>query len=137
MDRFRGMAALHVRPPGGSSLTVFVAGRRVERLVGLAGLRALPPATGLLIPGCRSVHTFAMRFALDVLFVTCEGDCLHVQDLRRDVTPFRLVRASRAARTLPGLAALELAAGGMTAGFGPGQRAAWRLESQHPAHALG
>ena len=39
------------------------------RLVGLMGQRALPPNGGLLIRPCSSMHTFGMRFAIDVLYV--------------------------------------------------------------------
>ena len=38
------------------------------RLAGLAWLDALPPGRGLLIPRCAAVHTWGMRFALDVAF---------------------------------------------------------------------
>jgi hypothetical protein len=90
---------------------IFVAERPWDRLVGLAGRPAMPPGTALLIPRCRSVHTFGMRFALDVLFVTIEDRSLVVHDARYCVPPRRIVRASRAARGRRGLAALELAAG--------------------------
>jgi hypothetical protein len=90
---------------------MFVAERPWDRLLGLAGLPAMPPGAGLLIPRCRSVHTFGMRFALDVLFVTIEGRSLVVHDARYGVPPRRVLRASRAARAQPGLAALELASG--------------------------
>jgi hypothetical protein len=110
MDRFRGMAMLHVPLPAGRSLAVFVAERRLERLVGLAGLRSPPPG-GLLIPRCRSVHTFGMRFPLAILFVTLEGNRLCVHDAHPRVPPRRVVVASRAARERRGLAALELGGG--------------------------
>jgi uncharacterized protein len=90
---------------------IFVAEGPWDRLVGLAGLPAMPAGAALLIPRCRSVHTFGMRFALDVLFVTIEGRSLIVHDARYGVPARRVVRASRAARTERGLAALELAAG--------------------------
>lgn len=51
-------------------------GRRVavaddfhSRLLGLAGLDAADVGAGLLIPGCASIHTFGMRFELDVVFL--------------------------------------------------------------------
>ena len=46
------------------------------RLVGLAWLDELPEGCGLLIPWCRSVHTFGMRFALDVDFLGADGRVL-------------------------------------------------------------
>ena len=39
------------------------------RLLGLAGLAAIPAGYGLLIPRCGAVHTWGMRFAIDVAFV--------------------------------------------------------------------
>jgi hypothetical protein len=107
--RFRNMPVLQVRSAAGETLDVLVAERFLARLAGLAGLRAPPPAAGLLIPRCRSVHTFGMRFAIDVLFVTLEQESLNVHDVHARVPPLRLVRASPAARSVPGLGALELA----------------------------
>jgi uncharacterized membrane protein (UPF0127 family) len=43
------------------------------RLLGLAGLRRERAGAGLLLPGCASVHTFGMRFDLDLVFLD-EGD---------------------------------------------------------------
>jgi uncharacterized membrane protein (UPF0127 family) len=43
---------------------------------------------GLLIPRCASVHTFGMRFCLDLYFLDREGRVLAV---RRRVPPRRLV----------------------------------------------
>ena len=39
------------------------------RLLGLALMPALDPDDALVIPHCTSVHTFGMRFELDVVFV--------------------------------------------------------------------
>jgi uncharacterized membrane protein (UPF0127 family) len=39
------------------------------RLLGLAHLDRDEAGPGLLIPRCRSVHTFGMRFALDLVFL--------------------------------------------------------------------
>ncbi len=48
---------------------VLVAGDPVSRLLGLALLDRHRAPEGLLIPRCRSVHTYGMRFPLDVLFL--------------------------------------------------------------------
>ena len=50
-----------------------VAERPVSRLLGLALLDRESAGPGLLIPCCRSVHTFGMRFPLDVIFLDREG----------------------------------------------------------------
>lgn len=44
-----------------------------SRLLGLAHLDLADAGPGLLIPECRSVHTFGMRFPLDILFLDEEG----------------------------------------------------------------
>jgi uncharacterized membrane protein (UPF0127 family) len=69
--RFRGLRhiTLHGR-------TVPVAGSRTARALGLALLERERAGAGLLIPRCRSVHTFGMRFALDVAFLDCDGSVL-------------------------------------------------------------
>jgi uncharacterized protein len=76
---------------------VHVARSRPARLLGLAGLRELPPDRALLIPGCRSVHTFGMRFALDVAFLDTDGRVLAV---RSAVPPGRVVGHRGAAAVL-------------------------------------
>lgn len=58
-----------------------------SRLLGLAGLEREQAGQGLLIPRCASVHTFGMRFPLDLVFLG--GDGLPV-DVRLRVRPRRL-----------------------------------------------
>lgn len=77
--------------PGG--LRLLVARTPVARLIGLARIRE-PPPYGLLLPRCRSVHTFGMRFPLDVAFLDPEG---RVVRLVRGVPP-RRVAGCRLAR---------------------------------------
>lgn len=62
--RLRGAPVAEV---GG--IVVPVADTAVRRLVGLALLARERSGPGLLIPRCRSVHTFGMRFALDLTFL--------------------------------------------------------------------
>ena len=68
----------------------------LARLLGLAGLRALPRGTGLLLPRTRSVHTFGMRFALDLVWLDRAGGVVRVD---RGVPPWR-VRVCRSARAV-------------------------------------
>jgi uncharacterized protein YjbJ (UPF0337 family) len=58
------------------------------RLLGLAFLRLDCASPGLLIPRCASVHTFGMRFALDVVFLDRSGRALREV---RGVPPWRVV----------------------------------------------
>ena len=78
-------------------LEVTVATTRLSRLLGLALLPQRRAGAGLLIPCCRSVHTFGMRFPLDLLFLDLEGQVI---ELRRAVPPSRLVRCPGAMAVL-------------------------------------
>ena len=60
-----------------------VAATRRARLLGLALLDRDEAGPGLLIPGCRSVHSFGMRFPLDVWFLGPYGEPLEVRRLSR------------------------------------------------------
>jgi uncharacterized protein len=74
-----------------------VASTHRSRVLGLALLARERAGAGLLIPRCRSVHTFGMRFALDVLFLG-PGD--EVIELRRGVPPARVIRCPGAMAVL-------------------------------------
>ena len=77
--------------PGGQR--VFVACSFRSRLLGLAFLADLPADCCLLLPRCGAVHTFGMRFALDLMFFDGVGELL---DLRSCVAPGRVVRVKGA-----------------------------------------
>jgi hypothetical protein len=62
---------------------VAVAATAVARMRGLLGTGELPPQRGLLLRPCRQVHSFFMRYALDLVFID---------------------RADRVVATLPGFA---------------------------------
>jgi uncharacterized membrane protein (UPF0127 family) len=70
--------------PGG--LRLARAKRFAERARGLARLDAMPPGYALHIPRCRSVHTFTMRFPLDLIWLGKDGGVVRVD---RDVAPNR------------------------------------------------
>lgn len=74
-----------------------VAATRASRLLGLALLDRDEAGPGLLLPGCRSVHTFGMRFPLDVWFLGPYGEPLEV---RRSVPRRRVVRRGDARAVL-------------------------------------
>ncbi|MBI5521370.1 MAG: DUF192 domain-containing protein [Desulfarculus sp.] len=58
-----------------------------QRMRGLLGSRGLGPGQGLWISPCRQVHTFFMRFAIDVVFLD-RGQ--RVVGVCRDLPPWRL-----------------------------------------------
>ena len=73
-------------------MDILVARSPLRRLLGLA-LRRRPPAHALLLPRCRSVHTFGMRFPLDLIWLDRDGRVLRVDEA---VPPWR-VRSCRGA----------------------------------------
>jgi uncharacterized membrane protein (UPF0127 family) len=83
---------------------------RITRAGGLARLRGLafsdPTADALHIPHCRSVHTFGMRYPLDLVWLDGGGAVVRID---RSVPPGR-VRCCRAARSV-----VEMRAGGADA----------------------
>jgi uncharacterized protein len=67
------------------------------RLLGLALLPYLDPNQALLIPRCRSVHTFGMRFPIDIVLVDRDW---RVVKLVRDVGRRRVVSCRQAAAVI-------------------------------------
>lgn len=54
------------------------------RLVGLLATKSLKPGEGLMIKPCASIHTFGMRYPIDVVFV----DASHtVVEIAADLMP--------------------------------------------------
>ena len=72
----------------------------LSRLRGLLGRRTLERGEGLLLSPSSSVHTFFMRFPIDVVFL---DRSLQVVGVSADVRPWRLAgrRGARHALELP------------------------------------
>src|SRR5580704_7155971 len=64
-----------------------VAETSLSRIVGLLGQDGLEPGTGLLIYPSQAIHTVAMRFPIDVLFVDRDWRVVHA---RPNMVPFRM-----------------------------------------------
>jgi len=77
--------------PGG--LRVAEAHTRAARLKGLAKLDAMPPTMALHIPKCWSVHTFTMRFPLDLVWLAKDGSVVRIDE---NVLPRRVRTCVRA-----------------------------------------
>ena len=86
-------------------LHVRIAGGFLQRARGLLLRPPLRTDEALLLPGCASVHTFGMRYAIDVVFLDPLGRVLRVA---RGLRPWRVASEPGAA------AVLELRAGGAT-----------------------
>jgi uncharacterized protein len=87
-------------------MEVVVARSFRSRLRGLA-LRPAPPGHALLIPRCRCVHTFGMRFALDLVWFGRDG---RVVAIDRRVPPNRVVARRGAWAVLEAPAGLDIVA---------------------------
>jgi uncharacterized membrane protein (UPF0127 family) len=75
---------------------------RAERRRGLLGRDGLEPGHAMLIAPCSSIHTWFMRFPIDVIFVARDG---RVVKTRAAIPPWRLALAPGA------YAVVELPAG--------------------------
>lgn len=73
------------------------------RLVGLLGCPGLGPGEGLLITPCHSVHSFGMRYPIDVVYLSPDGRVLR---LAHAMPPWRFHMPVKGARSV-----LELPAG--------------------------
>jgi uncharacterized protein len=89
-----------------------VADRMLSRMKGLLGRRELPSGEGMLIRPAPSIHTFFMRFPIDAVFLTRDGEVVKVAD---DVKPWR-VRSARRAHAVLELPAGEARRRGVTSG---------------------
>ena len=92
-------------------LRIAEAHTRAARMKGLAKLDDMPETTGLHIPRCRSVHTFTMRFPLDLIWLDKAGQVVRVDP---SVPPRRMkncFRARSVIETRGGTADRFLAAG--------------------------
>jgi uncharacterized protein len=98
-----GQWGLQIQRTGGWLVHALeIAADSESRKKGLLGRDQLAPEVGVVIAPSQGVHTFGMRFSIDVIGVTRDG---RVVKARNAVRPARLVFAWRA------FAILELAAG--------------------------
>ena len=80
-----------------SRVTVEVADGRIERMRGLLGRARLDADRALWLEPCHAVHTFGMRFPIDVVFIDRRGCVISV---RRNVGRSRMLFCWRARSTL-------------------------------------
>ncbi len=102
MDAQPNVAAINVARGVALATELEIATSFAARSKGLLGRSELPPDRGLLIDPCPLVHTWFMRFAIDVIFL---DDKNRVVSLKRNLKPFRMAWSWR------GVKALELPVG--------------------------
>jgi uncharacterized protein len=74
-----------------------VADTFVKSLLGLIGKSPLTEGQGLWIKPCQSIHTFWMRFPIDVMFLDKDGKVVHLIDCMK---PFRVSKHVTKARSV-------------------------------------
>jgi uncharacterized protein len=107
------MRAVDLTTGGELARTLAVATTLFSRARGLLGRRELPAGEGLLIRPCRGVHTFLMKFPIDLVFLDRDNRIVAtVENLR----PQRLTKLLPRARAVLELPAGTIAASGSVAG---------------------
>jgi uncharacterized membrane protein (UPF0127 family) len=91
-DRFAALPRRRLQ----NGLVIIEAQTHRSRRRGLSRLDALAPDHALHIPGTAAVHTFGMRFALDLIWLAKDGTMVRVD---RGVAPGRM-KACRKARSV-------------------------------------
>jgi uncharacterized membrane protein (UPF0127 family) len=77
-----------------------------SRRKGLLGRESMPEGEALIIAPTNAIHTWFMRFDIDVLFASKDG---RIVKIRQSLRPWRMFAALR------GYAAIELPAGSLSA----------------------
>ncbi|UUZ50470.1 DUF192 domain-containing protein [Massilia sp. B-10] len=72
---------------------MFVAGSMLERMRGLLGREALRQREGMLLQSCRLIHTYGMRYPIDVVYLSRGGKVIKVTEA---LVPRRMSGALRA-----------------------------------------
>jgi uncharacterized membrane protein (UPF0127 family) len=70
------------------SSNILIADNPVLRVIGLM-FKARPQGDGLLLEPCNSIHTFFMRYSLDIVFLSRSNE---VVKIIRDLKPWRMTR---------------------------------------------
>lgn len=92
---------------------VELADTAATRMRGLLGRDGLAPGEGLIIEPCNSIHTFFMRFSIDVAFLSTDGKIVRQISA---LPPWRLTWMYFRARKVLELSAGVLAASGTQQG---------------------
>ena len=90
LDAVKGIEApslVHAHTGQIIASSVEIADSRATRRRGLLGRDGLPAGTALIITLCKGVHTFAMRFTIDVVFVDGSGT---IRKIVRNMGPRRM-----------------------------------------------
>ena len=81
----------------GASSLLLLAGRFSARMKGLLRSRPGPEGNVMLLMPCKSVHTFGMKYPIDIAFVAADGTVI---ESFRSVAPRRHLRCRQAVGVL-------------------------------------
>lgn len=73
------MAITNITKSKSHAITIYGAGTFLSRLIGLLGTEKPIANTGLHITPCSSIHTFGMKYPVDILFLDKQGDVIKIQ----------------------------------------------------------
>ncbi|MFW6152290.1 MAG: DUF192 domain-containing protein [Verrucomicrobiota bacterium] len=76
---------------------LFVAVGSFQRMKGLLGRKHFPQGEGLYLEPAPVIHTFFMRFKLDLIFLDSN---MRVTCYRKDVKPFQIVHGGKGAHSV-------------------------------------
>nr|WP_209511009.1 DUF192 domain-containing protein [Sedimentibacter acidaminivorans] len=79
-----------------------IANNFTSRFIGLMGRKYLDKKEGLLLVKCNSIHSFFMKFPMDVVYLSENMDVLHIETIK----PWKIGKRVRKAANV-----LELAVG--------------------------
>ena len=65
-----------------------IADNWIKKLVGLLGTKVFPDFEGLFLPYVTSIHTFFMKYSIDIIFLDENNN---VKKIVENVKPFRVV----------------------------------------------
>ena len=105
-DKKHEAAAINVTTGVALASELEVARSLAARTKELLGRDGLQPEQGMLIDPCSSVHTWFMRFPIDIIFIDSKN---RVVGLRRNLKPWRMAWSWRGTKTI------ELPAGAIAA----------------------
>lgn len=74
-----------------------------KRFKGLMFRKSMPPNSALLLSPCNAIHTFSMRFPIDVVYIDATARVVHVE---KSVQPNKIGKTIKSATSI-----LELNAG--------------------------
>ena len=110
-----GSFIVHNRTRGATlAANVLLADTPRARRIGLLRHKALEPGEGLWIYPTQAIHTFGMRFPIDVVFLDRR---LRVKRVYHRLAPFRLTMLVWGARSALELSSGSLASTGTVAGY--------------------